>query len=174
MYVKYRNGIVPGKESFPMSWVLGENLLYLGAWTLAAYLLWPVWQPGGVPVFTLLWVSVVLIFQVLLKKHICSGCYYYGKTCHLGWGKLSSAWFPRDSGNLKKGMKLAFFYILSPPVILVTSLTFGLVAHPSAWYWICLGGFVLLNIILFPVRKQGCGQCAMREVCPGSAVAKQN
>ena len=173
MYIKYRDGIVPGTENYSLGRILGENILYLSAWTLAAYLLWPVWKPAGVPVLTVLWVLIVLFFQVLLKKHICSGCYYYGKTCHLGWGKLSAAWFPRDSGNPETGMKLAFFYILSPPIILATALIFGLISHPGTMYWAGLAGFVVINIVLFPVRKKGCSQCAMRKVCPGSAVKKR-
>jgi len=79
MYKCYQENIVAGNESFPRSWVIGENLLYLAMWTLTGYLLWPIWMPLGLPLLSIIWVILVVIIQILLKKHNCSGCYYYGK-----------------------------------------------------------------------------------------------
>jgi hypothetical protein len=108
--------------------------------------------------------------QILLKKHNCSGCYYYDKWCHLGWGKISSAMFKPNSGNPETGIKLTLFYIVPPPVILLSSLIFATMVNPTWVYWFILVLFVIFNIASFPVRKNGCSLCAMREVCPGSAV----
>ncbi len=169
MYKCYQDNIVAGDESFPLSRVIGENLFYLVLWVLSGYLLWPLWMPFGWPLLTIIWAILVVIIHVLLKKHNCSGCYYYGKMCHLGWGKISAAMFKEDSGNPKTGMKLAFFYILPPPLILVAALVFAIIKNPTWVYWFMLAWFVILNAASFPVRKNGCGLCAMREVCPGSA-----
>lgn len=158
-----------GRESFPPSWVVGENLLYLAMWTLTGYLLWPIWMPFGLPLFTIIWAILVVIIQILLKKHNCSGCHYYGKSCHLGWGKISAAMFKQDGGNPKTGMKLSFFYILPPPLTVLTALVFAISRRPAWIYWFLLVLFVILNAASFPVRKKGCGLCAMREACPGSA-----
>ncbi len=111
--------------------------------------------------------------QVLLKKHNCSGCFYYGKLCHLGWGKISSALFKQDSGNLKVGSKLSLFYIVPPPVILVASIIFAAVGEVAWIYWAALALYLVLNVATFPLRKKSCGLCVMRQVCFGSA-AKQN
>ena len=100
MYKCYQEGIVNGTESFPLSWIIGENLLHVTMWVLAGSLLWPVWTPSGIPLLTIAWAILVVVVQVLLKKHNCSGCYYYDKRCHLGWGKISSAMFEQDSGSL--------------------------------------------------------------------------
>jgi len=127
-------------------------------------------MPFNLPFLTIIWVALVVVVQILLKKHNCSGCYYYGKLCHLGWGKISSAMFPRDSGDPKVGMKLSFFYIIPPPVIFLTSLVFAIIERPAVFYWLGLVLFVVLNALAFPIRKRGCGVCAMREACPGSAV----
>jgi len=169
MYKCYQDNIVTGKESFPLSWIISENLLYLAMWVLAGYLLWALWTPFGVPLLTIIWAVLVVVVQILLKKHNCSGCYYYDKLCHLGWGKISSALFKQDSGNPKMGMKLAFFYIIPPPVIFLTSLIFAIIKNPPWVYWFVLMLFVILNAASFPVRKRGCRLCAMREVCSGSA-----
>ncbi|MCP4681933.1 MAG: hypothetical protein GY864_06355 [Desulfobacterales bacterium] len=169
MYKCYQDKIVPGAESFPLSWVIAENLLYLTMWVLAGYLLW-IWTPFGLPVLTIMWAVLVVVIQILLKKHNCSGCYYYDKLCHLGWGKISSAMFKQDSGNANTGMKLTLFYIVPPPVIILTSLIFAIIKDYTWVYWFVLAVFVILNVISFPVRKKGCGMCAMKETCPGSAV----
>ncbi len=174
MYECYRSGVVTGRDSFPWYWIVGENLMYLSIWGIAAYLLWPAWTIGSVSITGIAWIVVVLILQILLKKHICSGCYYYGKWCHLGWGKLSSAMFEQDSGNVELGMKLAIFYIVTPPLILISSIAIGIFKDQSILYWILLGVFVLLNAISFPVRKSSCSACTMRNVCAGSAAKKTN
>ncbi|MBE9511723.1 MAG: hypothetical protein IMY71_12670 [Bacteroidetes bacterium] len=169
MYKCYQDKIVPGAESFSLAWVIGENLLHLTMWVLAGYLIWPIWTLFGFPLLTIIWAVLVVLVQILLKKHNCSGCYYYGKMCHLGWGKISSATFKQNSGDLNVGMKLSLFYIIPPPVIFVTALIFAIIKSPVWVYWFVLVLFLILNIASFPVRKKGCSLCAIREACPGSA-----
>lgn len=170
MYKCYQDKIVHGTESFTLSHIIGENLLYIAMWVLAGYLLWPIWTPLGFPLLTIIWTLLVVVVQILLKKHNCSGCYYYDKLCHLGWGKISSAMFKQDSGNIKTGMKLSLFYIIPPPVIFLSSLIFAIIKSSTWVYWFILVLFVILNVVLFSVRKKGCSLCAMKDACPGSAV----
>ena len=169
MYDCYKSKIVAGAESFSITGIIGENLLYLATWIIAGYLLFPVWVFNNIPVLTIAWVLLVVIIQILLKKHNCSGCYYYGKVCHLGWGKISSALFEQDSGDIKVGMRLNLFYIVSPPAIFLTSIGYAVVNSATLTYWVFLIIYVLFNILSFPVRKYSCSKCAMAEVCPGSA-----
>lgn len=170
MYPCYEKNLVPGAESCSWPRIISENLLYLCIWTLAGVLLSPIWTPGGFPVLALFWTLLVIVVQILLKKHNCSGCHYYGKLCHLGWGRLSSAWFKQDSGNPETGKKLSLFYIVSPPAILLISLIFALISKTGSDYWLLILTFVVLNALTFPVRIKGCRRCTMRETCPGSAV----
>jgi hypothetical protein len=169
MYPQYQDKIEKDcKESFSLLWVLGENILYLSTWIVAGWIVWPV-QWHGWPVATIFWACVVLAVQVLLKKHNCSGCYYYGKACHLGWGKLSAWLFAQDSGDMKIGIRLSLFYIISPPLILVAGILIGILMDAGIRHWVLLGVYVGLNVVSFPVRMKGCRVCAMRKVCPGSA-----
>ncbi|MBN2499045.1 MAG: hypothetical protein JXR96_30930 [Deltaproteobacteria bacterium] len=158
------------RESFPLPWVLAENALHLSTWVLAGWLVWPLgWR--GWPLATMAWAVVVVLVQVWLKKHNCSGCYYYGKTCHLGWGRLSALLFEPDSGSLKTGMRLSFFYILSPPVFLLAGVLEAVFLDLGIRHWILLGVYVALNAVAFWVRLKGCRACALRSVCKGSAVS---
>jgi hypothetical protein len=169
VYAHYRDGIAPDRrEDFPLSWILGENALYLVTWILGGWLLWPI-RCAGWPVATLGWATIVVAVQVLLKKHNCSGCYYYGKCCHLGWGKLSAWLFEQDSGDFGTGKRLSLFYVLSPPIILVAAILAGIAVRVGITHWVLLGAYVALNALSFPIRIRGCRVCAMRAVCPGSA-----
>lgn len=169
MYHEYQENISPDREeSFPLFWIVSENLLHLSTWTIAGLLIGPL-RFRGWPIATLLWVIIVVSIQILLKKHNCSGCYYYGKFCHLGWGRLAQCLFRPDSGNMHTGMNLSLFYILSPPTILFIALLIGIFLQVRVWHWLFLGAYLALNLIAFPVRKKGCQLCAIRERCPGSA-----
>ena len=170
MYDCYKSKIVEGVESFPIFSIIGENLLFLTIWSIAGFLFWPVWSMFNLPILTILWIVLVLIIQILLKKHNCSGCYYYDKLCHLGWGKLSSALFKQDSGDPDIGMKLSLFYIITPPLILIVSLIHAFITSVDTVYWVFLVLFVVFNVLSFPIRKHGCSKCAMRKACPGSAL----
>ena len=172
MYKCYQNKIVTGTESFPLSRIIWENLLYISMWVIAGYLIWPIWTLWNLPILTIIWTLLVLFMQILLKKHNCSGCYYYDKRCHLGWGKISSAMFKQDSGNLKTGLKLSLFYIIPSPLIFIASLIYAIINKAALIYCLILILFLVLNIASFPVRKNGCSLCAMRDACPGSAVKK--
>lgn len=169
MYELYREKINTAcRESFSLPWIICENILHLSTWVIAGALIWPV-RLSGWPVAAILWALVVVVVQVLLKKHNCSGCYYFGKNCHLGWGRLSAWLFRQDSGSMKTGMRLSLYYILSPPTFLVAAVLVGALLDVGVQHWIFLGLYVVLNLLSFAVRMKGCRLCAMRDVCPGSA-----
>ena len=170
MYPEYLGKLAEQRrESFGRAWIIGENAVYLTTWIIAGALVWPLrWQ--GLPAATVLWAAIVTVVQILLKKHNCSGCYYYGKQCHLGWGTLSARLFGCDSGSSRTGMRLSLFYILSPPVMAAAAILVGIFMQVTVWHWVLLGIYIALNALTFPLRIRGCGQCAMRNVCPGSAV----
>jgi hypothetical protein len=169
VYPEYRDQIESdGQSGFSTSRILAENALHVGTWVLAGFLLSPL-RLHGWPVLSLAWAALVLVVQVLLKKHNCSGCFYYGRTCHLGWGKVAARMFPQDSGSRATGMHLSLFYVLSPPLVLLGAVALGVVLPVGLLHWILLGLYVALNAASFPVRISGCRACAMRRACPGSA-----
>jgi hypothetical protein len=169
MYPCYLEAIAPERrETFSASWIVLENLLHVSTWVVAGMLLWPL-RWFGWPMATVAWAVLVIAVQVLLKKHNCSGCYYYGKRCHLGWGVLSAHMFHQDSGSPGTGVRLSLFYVVGPPVILVASILGGVLQHAWAGHWFLLGAYVALNAVVLAVRVKGCRLCAMRRSCPGSA-----
>ena len=173
MYDCYKDKITENRtENYPLSWVLFENTLYIVIWILAAILLIPI-KLYSLPIVTTIWIIVVIFVQIILKKHNCSGCYYYGKMCHLGWGRISPLIYKKDEGNPELGKKYSVFYIISPPIILILSILSGIAYKVEIVHWYILAAFIVLNVITVLLRKVGCGKCAMRLVCPGSAARRE-
>jgi len=161
-----------GLECFPKSNIIFENICFLLNWGIGYYLLLP-FEILGIPIISLIYLIVLIIMQILLKKHNCTNCYYYDKWCHLGWGKLTSKFFSKNSGDADIGMKLTFFYILQLPVILILSIIGGYIFGFSQNYIVMIIIFVIINIFQAAVlRKKGCKKCKARFYCKGSAASK--
>ena len=158
-----------GWESHPWWWVLGENVLMWVPWVIGFVVMWPL-QVAGVPVVSLGYALFILVtIGWLLKKHNCSTCVYYGKWCHLGWGKYAALICKRDSGNPETGAKLAIVYVILPLIPIVGAVTVALL-HGSSWaLLIAMVVFVAFNAAAFAVRPQACSRCRRRYTCPGSA-----
>ena len=170
MYKIYENQLAtPCTEQFGTKWILLENSLLVSSWILAGVILWPI-RIGGAELLTYAWTAYVIGVQLILKKHVCSGCYYYGRSCHLGWGHLSAKLFQQGSGNPKVGQWLALtFYMLTPLAVLIAGITAGVMLTVGVFHWTVLGAFVALNLASGALRPHLCKQCAIRKVCSGSA-----
>ena len=70
MYDCFKDKITKGRETFPLLWIISENLLHFGSWISAGYLLWYFWQPAGMPVLAIIWILLVIVIQVMLKKDL--------------------------------------------------------------------------------------------------------
>jgi len=110
---------------------------------------------------------------IVLRKLVCTNCYYYGKWCSIGWGKLAALFFKpgkvehfADCSGIKIAPATYGALTLIPVILLVVSLF----RQFSAAKIIVL---VLLLFISFysgtVSRKKACTHCKMRLICPGSA-----
>lgn len=159
-----------GLENYPAWWVFSENLLNFVVWGLGAWILWPL-GVAGIPIASIIYLLLIIIFiWILLKKHNCTTCYYYGKWCHLGWGKYAALFFKKDSGNAATGAKLSVIWMILPLLPLLGAVAVMLWKGFSWITLIVLAVFLLLNAFQFAVlRKPGCMRCKRRFDCAGSA-----
>ncbi|MDD2889121.1 MAG: hypothetical protein PHE49_00590 [bacterium] len=116
----------------------------------------------------------LLMVYVVLRKIVCTNCYYYGKWCPSGWGKLSALFFKK--GDMEKfstsvGIKLApmtYGLLTVIPVILLIVSLFLKFSLPK----------IIVLVLLFLIsfysggisRTKSCIRCKMRLMCPGCAV----
>jgi hypothetical protein len=157
-----------GVESYSVRSVVFANLMMtalIAAGTIACWLLSPVL--GGLYV-----TFSVLMVYVVLRRLVCTRCYYYGKRCGAGWGLLASAWFRRRSieeFNENAGTRLApmvYGLVMLVPLIALAVL---LVRDATTLHLILLA--VILAIGFYssgPGRKKSCFSCKMRLFCKGS------
>ncbi len=155
-------------EEYPTWWIIGQNIVIIAYFTLGAVLLSPV-RLSGFPilsVFYALFLTIMLVF--VLRKHLCTNCYYYGKWCSTGWGKLASLFYRQGSGNYNLGIKLAGFTWgigVGLPLIFPILLFFRRRCFRWLALWII---FVILTFFVMLWHKKSCNKCKMRKTCPAS------
>ena len=163
----------PFLEQYPMGIVLLANLVYVVMWiseagTVGWYRSW------DLPILSILWLVVVAVIWVLLKKHNCTNCYYYGKRCALGWGVIARNLFKKDSGNANVGKVVSIvFYGVMPLLFLIGALTYvGMATKVSLTHYLSTSGLAATMVLTFPIRRYACCHCHRRDVCEGSTCKK--
>lgn len=145
-------------------------LLWIALGTIACRFLCPL-------VAWIYFAFAIIMVYVVLRKLVCTNCYYYGKLCAMGWGKLSALLFKK--GNIKDfktsiGVKLAplTYGLLSiiPLILVVISIFLGF----SIFKIVILVLLLLVSFYSGAIsRKKTCAECKMKLMCPGSAEPKK-
>jgi hypothetical protein len=130
-------------NKYPWHYVLIANLLNIFIYTLGTVIILHVsWWFAG------LYIVYLLILEVRLLKSHCPDCFYYGKVCAFGKGKISSLFFKK--GNLERFACKSFSMKDLIPDILVFALPAitGLVLLITSFQWyilVSLAGLIILN-----------------------------
>ena len=158
-----------GLEESPWTGVILGNLamaLWIALGTAACWFLYPI------AAWLYLAAAVAMVF-VVLRKLVCTNCYYYGKRCHIGWGKLSAMLFRQ--GSIEKfstsvGVKLAPVTYGLMTLIPLALIIVALVQEVTAPKVVILVLVLLISAYSGAFsRKKSCATCKMRLICPGSA-----
>ena len=127
---------------------------------------------AGLPIISIIYLLfAIIMLGLILRKHLCTHCYYYKKLCGTGWGKLSSCLFKEKSGNYELGMKLAGLTWGLLTIIPIVAIPVAMFLHGEFLVpgGISLTGFLAIMIVNQFGRKKGCAQCKMRYICKASA-----
>jgi hypothetical protein len=159
-----------GLEKFPASWIIGQNLFLIFYLAIASIGMYPL-QIYRIPILSLLFIIYMILMLVfILRKHLCTNCFYYGRSCHVGWGRLSALLFKQNSGNYELGGKLAnVTWILVATIFPLIGI--GVVV---IWKWFSIYQasllivFIIISGLNFVIQKKSCEKCKMRFICPGS------
>lgn len=160
-----------GLENYPKAIVVLTNVFLLLWFGFAAYIMYEL-KLAGLPIISIIYLLFALVMLgFVLRKHRCTHCYYYGKLCSSGWGKLSSCLFKEKSGNYKAGMKLADLTWGLLTIVPIIAIPFAMFLHREFLIFggIYLAGFLAIMVINQFVRKKECSQCKMRYICKASA-----
>jgi hypothetical protein len=159
-----------GKEQYPMSRVVIGNImiiLWLVVGTIAVWFFSPL-------VATLYLIVAVITVYLILRKLVCTNCYYYDKWCSMGWGKIASALFKQgkiEEFNESIGLRLAplvYGLLTIFPLIVVLVVLIGEFDYYKVAVLVILLFFALYSGSIS--RKSACASCKMNTTCRGSAV----
>ena len=167
----YDNGIEEAKKTY----AIFENVLFFVFIALGFLGMYPL-SVSGIPFVSILYALFAVIMLVfVLRKHLCTHCYYYDKWCHCGWGKLSSVMFKKESGNQKLGGKLAGFtwgILMGLPILgMITVIVMGKTSLTEELVFLI--PFIVLVVVNGILHIKDCKECKMRFICPGSGAKKK-
>jgi len=158
-----------GKENYPGWMVFVSNLLSLLIYGIGVYILL---QSG------IIWVTAYLIFILILEFRLISGhctdCYYYGKTCAFGKGRLSSLFFKKGSPERFAAMKITWKDIVPDFLLFIIPVLAGILLLIQGFTVTILILILALLLLGFMgnalVRGQlACRYCKQREIgCPAT------
>jgi hypothetical protein len=154
-------------ENYPTGTVIASNLVSFLIYSICACILYMV--SIILVVFYLLFI-ILLEFR-LLSRH-CTDCYYYGKCCAFGKGRISSLFFPRGRPDQFSQKKITWRDIVPDFLVFIIPVLAGVMLLFQGFTWIV---FFLVVSLLFlgffgnaMVRGHlACRYCKQREIgCP--------
>ena len=158
-----------GIEKYPLASAIGQNLFFV-IYFAVAFVGMSFIQISNIPIVSIiyiLFIGIMLIF--VLRKHLCTHCFYYGKVCATGWGKLAACLFKKNSGNYELGGKLAGVTWMLAMFLPLIGMVIALILNWfSVTITLLLTVFIILSVVNFFVHKESCVKCKMRFICPGS------
>lgn len=154
-------------ENFPIWIPLLSCVLSLSIYTLGAY----IFRFLGIA-FIILYIIFCLWIELRILKESCVNCYYYGKTCGLGRGKLCALLFKEGNPESFIEKEIAWKDLIPDFLVLIFPLVGGIIILIRDFNWLIL----VLMVILVMLSMGGnavirgslaCKYCKQRELgCP--------
>jgi hypothetical protein len=129
-------------EKFPVWVALLAWVLSLSIYGLGSYIFWLLYIPlTGAYILFCLWIE----YRIL--RFSCVNCYYYGKTCGLGRGKLCALLFKK--GNPEKFVEKAISWkdLIPDFLVLIFPLVGGIIILIRDFKWLILVLMIILVIL---------------------------
>lgn len=154
-------------EQYPAGYVMLSNLL-----TIFIYI------TGGLLVYLLnpflavAYVLFLLVLELRLLAGHCTECYYYGKRCAFGRGRLSAVLFRKGNPERFSLRKITWKDMIPDLLVLIIPVAAGIILLVTGFSWDVLILIVLLLILGslgngFVRGQLACRYCRQREIgCP--------
>ena len=138
-------------ENYPVGTIILSNLVSIAVYLLGFLVILRL----GIA-FSLLYLVFILILEFRLIKNHCTNCYYWGKTCGFGKGRISSLLFKK--GNMAEFCKNALTWEALIPDMLVS-----LIPLVTGIILLILNfDFILLTALIFIVLLSTAGNSFIR------------
>jgi hypothetical protein len=156
-----------GYEQYPTKIVILSNLLSLFMYLIGAFLMFQI----GL-FWAILYIFCIIILEFRLLVGHCTDCYYYGKTCAFGKGRLSCLIFPKGTTEQFNRKKMTWKDIIPDFLVFIIPVIAGSILLLIEFQWTILILVIILLLLGFfgnaMVRgKLACKYCKQKEIgCP--------
>ena len=154
-------------ENYPFWIVALSNLVSIAIYAIGALI---IFKPGIV--WLVLYILYIAWLEIRLLRKSCVNCYYYGKFCAFGQGKLSCLFFKKSNAEQFSKEQITWKDILPDFLVSAIPLVAGIVLLVIDFNWLLLTLVILLVLLTFAgngfIRGSlACKYCKQRELgCP--------
>ncbi len=154
-------------ENYPCRTMIIPNFVSVLIYAIGAYVIYRI----GI-IWAILYLLYVLGLEIRLMKNICVDCYYYGKFCTFGKGKLSAIFFNKGSSKAFSERKIAWKDMIPDFLVSLIPAVVGIVLLIMDFSWLILSLIILLAVLAsvgngLVRRFLACKFCKQREIgCP--------
>ena len=156
-------------EDYPLWIILLSNLVSLAIYGIGAYVMY---RTGWI--WLALYVLYIGFLEIKLLRKSCPNCYYYGKNCAFGKGKLCSLFFRKGNPEDFVKRQITWKDILPDFLVTIVPVVAGIILLILNFEWLLL--LMLLVLLLLTFSGNGfirgslaCRYCRQCEIgCPAA------
>lgn len=161
-------------ESYPLWMIMLSNSLSISTYIIGAYILY-----GLGIIFTVLYLLFCMAMEIRLLRKGCTSCYYYGKTCAFGKGRLSSYFFKKGDPSRFTNKEVSWYEVLPDFLVFLFPLAGGIILLFNEFNWLILLLVIIILILSLGgnafIRSLTCKHCKQRELgCPAADLFSKN
>jgi hypothetical protein len=161
-------------ESYPLGSVVLSNVVSLSIYGLGFFILF---RSGWI--LAILYLIFIFSLEIRLIKNHCTACYYWGKTCGFGKGRISSLFFKKGDASKFCGKQMTWKDMIPDMLVFLFPFLGGIVLLIIQFDYLVLISLLVLLFLTFPgngyIRgKLTCPFCKQRELgCPANDLFKK-
>ena len=154
-------------ENYPAWIVFVANLFSIAIYLAGAFIIYQ-----AVGLWVILYLAFIGYLYIRLIGGHCRDCYYYGKRCANGNGRLSSLFFRKGDPKRFCGKSMTWKDMAPDFMVSVIPMVIGAALLIMSFSWIILSLVILLFVLSFPGNafvhgSLVCKHCRQRELgCP--------
>lgn len=158
-------------ENYPVGTVILSNVVSIGIYGLGFLIVLKL----GLT-FALLYLLYILAFEFRLIRYHCTNCYYWGKTCGFGKGRLSAWFFKKGDASEFCKKNMTWRDVIPDLLITLIPLVIGIILMIMKFDILILSALLLIAFLTTygnaQIRgKLTCNNCKQRELgCPAEAL----
>jgi hypothetical protein len=153
-------------ENFPVGTVIRSNVVSLAIYGFGFAILYRL----GL-VYSLLFTGYILFFEFRLIRYHCTRCYYWGKTCGFGKGRVSGWLFKKGDPEAFCNKAMTWKDLIPDMLIILIPLISGIALLIFHFNFILLAEILLLGLLMtsgngYVRGSLTCKYCKQQENCP--------